>query len=60
MVTYVEIKTEYVIETLGKCQKVILCDFSSMRMLDCDNLTVSAINNFINKGTAKFFKVVSG
>lgn len=56
--TYTELKKEYVIETLGKGDTVILCDFETMRMMDCKTLTVAAIQTFIEKSTTKFFKGV--
>ena len=54
-----EVKKEYVIETLGKGEKVIMCDFSTLRMADCGEMTVNAINAFIEKPETKFFKVVA-
>jgi hypothetical protein len=57
--SYTELKKEYVIETLGKGDKVILCDFSTMRMVNCDDMTVAAINNFKEKPDTKFFKAVA-
>ena len=56
--TYTEVKKEYVIETLGKGDTVIMCDFSTMRMADCSDMTVNAIKSFIEKSETKFFKVV--
>ena len=56
--TYTELKKEYVIETLGKGGTVIMCDFSTLRMVDCVTMTVQAINSFIEKPETKFFKVV--
>lgn len=57
--TYTELKKEYVIETLGKGVKVIMCDFYTMRMVDCGDMTVNAINAFIEKSETKFYKVVA-
>lgn len=56
---YAEVKKEYVIETLGKGTPVIMCDFNTMRMQDCMDMTVGAINAFINKAGVKFFKAVA-
>ena len=56
---YTEIKKEYVIETLAKGECVICCDFSSMRMADCAEMTVNTIMAFINKSETKFFKAVA-
>lgn len=57
--TYTELKKEYVIENLGKGAKVLLCDFTSRRIIDCDTMTVGAINGFIEKEETKFFKEVA-
>lgn len=57
---YTELKKEFVIETLAKGVNVICCDFSTMRMSDCGDMTVNAINAFIEKAETKFFKVVAG
>lgn len=56
--TVTELKKEYVIENIGKGNCVILCDFDSMRMIDCVDLTVKSINAFIEKPNTKFYKVV--
>ena len=56
---YTELKKEYVIETLGKGTKVIMCDFATMRMAECSEMTVNTINSFIEKPETKFFKVVA-
>ena len=52
--SYTALKKEYVIENLGKGAQVILCDFETMRMIDCGTLTVNAINSFIEK-IAQYF-----
>lgn len=57
--TYTELKKEYVIETLGKGTPVICCDFATMRMLDCADMTVNTIRSFIEKSETKFFKAVA-
>lgn len=57
--TYTELKKEYVIETLGKGNSVIMCDFSTMRMVDCGEMTVNTIKSFIEKNETKFFKVTA-
>ena len=57
--SYAEVKKEYVIETIAKGDRVLLCDFSTMRMVDCKDLTIQAINSFINNTATKFFKEVS-
>jgi len=55
-----ELKKEYVIENLGKGNKVILCDFATLRMVDCADMTVNTILSFIEKAETKFYKVVAG
>lgn len=57
--SYTEIKTEYVIETISKGSQVICCDFSTMRMIDCAEMTVNSIMAFIDKTETKFFKAVA-
>ena len=52
-----EIKTEFVLATLGKGTKVVMCDFATMRMLDCGDMTVNSIVSFMDKDTVKFFTV---
>ena len=57
--TITEVKSQYVLEVLGKGSKVVACDFASLRMSDCGEMTVNAINSYIEKGTVKFFTVVA-
>lgn len=57
--TYTELKKEFVIENLGKGNTVIMCDFSTMRMVNCDTMTVGAIQSFMEKPETKFFKAVA-
>lgn len=56
---YTELKKEYVMETLGKGVTVIMCDFSTLRMVDCGGMTVNTINAFIEKPETKFYKAVA-
>ena len=56
--TITEVKKEYVIETLGKGERVVVCDFATMRMAECADMTVNTIMSFIEKAETKFFKVV--
>ena len=58
--SYTEVKKEYVIETLAKSTPVIMCDFATMRMADCAEMTVNTILSFIDKAETKFFKAVAG
>ena len=57
--TYTETKKEYVIESLGKGQSVLVVDFQTMRVMDCTEMTVNTINSYIAKSDTKFFKVTS-
>ena len=57
--TITEIKTEFILATLQKGTRVTMCDYSNNRMFDCGEMTVNAINAFIEKGTVKFFTVVA-
>ncbi len=56
---YEVIKKEYVIETLGKGHIVIVCDFKTMRMINCENMTVKTINAFIAQDDTVFYKGVA-
>lgn len=56
--SYTEVKKDFVIETLAKGSTVICCDFSTLRMADCSEMTVNTILSFIDKTDTKFFKVV--
>lgn len=56
--TFQELKKEFVIQTLAKGDSVIVCDFSTMKMVQCDDLTISAINSYIAKSETLFFKGV--
>lgn len=56
---YEVLKKEFVIESLGKGVEVIVCDFSTMRMSDCNNMTVGTINAFITQENTVFYKVVN-
>ena len=57
---YEVLKAEYVFQTLAKGDRVIVCDFSTMNMKDCEGLTVGQINNYIAKTeSAVFYKAVS-
>ena len=56
--TYTELKKEYVIETIAKGSTVIVCDFLSYRMMNCIDMTVGGIQNYIDNPETKFFKAV--
>ena len=57
--TISELKNEFVLATLGKGTKVVACDFATLRMTDCGEMTVNAINGYMQKGTVKFFTVTA-
>ena len=57
--TITELKTEFVFSTLAKGTTVVMCDFATNRMANCGDMTVNGILSFIEKGTAKFFTVVT-
>ena len=54
--SYSETKKDYVLESLGKGYSVVLADFQAMKMLDCGNLTVNAINSYMARNDVKFYK----
>lgn len=55
--TYTAIDSKYVIEKLGKGVPVLLCDFTAMRVMDCNAMTVGAVNSFIPRTDCKWFAV---
>ena len=56
--TYEVVKNEYVLQTLEKGNEVIVCDFSTMKMIKCSELLVGAINNYKAKTETVFYKVI--
>lgn len=57
--TYAEINKDKVIDTVGSGVKVVICDFDTLRMMDCNSMSIAAINSFIAKDNTKFFKGVN-
>lgn len=55
--TYTAVDAKYVIEKLGKGVNVLLCDFGSMRIMDCNAMTVGAINSFLPRTDCKWYAV---
>ncbi len=55
--TYTVLKSEYVIETLGKGGTVLVIDFQTMRVMNCADMTVTTINSYIAKADTVFYKV---
>ena len=54
---YSMIDGKYVIEKLGKGVPVLLCDLTSMRVMDCNTMTVGSINSFVPRTDCKWFSV---
>ena len=54
----VEISKDEVLEVLATGTPVIICDFETLRMMDCKDMNISAIYSFIAKDNTKFFKGV--
>ena len=54
--TYTEIGKYEVLEALANGTPVIICDFETLRMMDCKDMNISAICSFIAKDNTKFFK----
>lgn len=55
--TYSVLKKEYVIENLGKDKTVYCVDFKTMRVMDCETMTVGTIKNYINSPDTVFYLV---
>ena len=56
---YAEVEKENVIKALEAGEKLIVCDFATMRMMNCFELQITALMHFITKPEALFFKVVA-
>lgn len=56
---YTGVDPKYVIEKLGKGERVLLADFATMRVMECANMTVNAINSFIPRTDCKWFVEVA-
>ena len=55
----VGIGKDEVLETLATGTPVIICDFETLRIMDCKDMNISAICSFIAKDNTKFFKGVA-
>ena len=53
---YEIVKKEFVFDSLGTGYQVLICDFDTMRMLDCDQMTVNAIQSFREKENIVFYR----
>lgn len=56
---YVEISKDAVFAELGTDAELIVCDFDTLRMMDCNDMNISAINSFLSKKNTKFYKGVA-
>jgi hypothetical protein len=57
--TYTELKKSYVFQTLDGGAKVVLCDFATLRMMDCSTMTVGAIQALMEREDVIFYKGVA-
>ena len=57
MVSYTGVDGKYVIEKLGKGEKILLCELTGGRIMDCETMTVAAIKSFIPRTDCKWFVV---
>ena len=57
MATYTGVDGKYVIEKLGKGEKILLCELSGGRVMDCETMTVAAIKSFVPRTDCKWFVV---
>lgn len=57
-VSYNEIYPENVFDNLEMGNKVIMCDFNAMSMIDCIELKVSQLQYYITKAGVKFFREI--
>lgn len=52
---YVEIGKHEVMECIGEGHKVFICDFDTLRLMNCSNMSISAVISFMNKANTKFY-----
>ena len=57
-IVYNEIYAENVFDNLETGNKVIMCDFNAMSMLDCIELKVSQLQYYVTKAGVKFFREI--
>ncbi len=55
---YNEIYAENVFDNLEMGNKVIMCDFPAMSMVDCTTLKVSQLQYYVTKAGVKFFREI--
>lgn len=56
--SYNELYPENVFDNLEMGNKVIMCDFNAMSMIDCIELKVSQLQYYITKAGVKFFREI--
>lgn len=52
---YTILKSQYVMENLGLGKTVLCVDFTGMRLMDCGDMVVSALQKFIADGVSVFY-----
>lgn len=55
---YEKVEKENVLEEMSNNSGMVLVDFATKRILDCDEMMLNAIRSFIDKPEAVFFKKV--
>ncbi len=55
---YNEIYAENVFDNLESGNKVIMCDFPALSMIDCVTLKVSQLQYYVTKEGVKFFREI--
>ena len=53
------VEKENVLTELNKASVMYVVDFATLRVMECANMTLSAVKSFIEKPEALFFKVVA-
>ena len=56
---YELVEKENVLTELNKASVMYVVDFSTLRVMECANMTLSAVKSFIEKDEAMFFKAVT-
>ena len=56
---YELVKKENVLTDLNKASVMYVVDFATLRVMECANMTLSAVKSFIEKPEAMFFKAVA-
>ncbi len=56
---YELVEKENVLAELNKASVMYVVDFATLRVMECANMTLSAVKSFIEKDEAMFFKAVT-